>query len=86
MLRPNRRKIRCNLCMSTCNDEMSQFRTRIAETDTDRAIKHAELLRKFTQMPAYAAIAGIHRHDEIMDIIHKGDVFWFELDYGRFAP
>ena len=55
-------------------------------TDTDRAIKHAELLRKFTQLPAYAAIAGIHRNDEIMDTIHKGDVFWFELDYGRFAP
>ena len=55
-------------------------------TDTDRAIIHANLLRKFTHLPAYAAIAGIHRHDEIMDIIHKGDVFWFELDYARFAP
>lgn len=55
-------------------------------TDTDRAIKHAELLRKFTQLPAYAAIAGIHRNDEIMDTIYEGDVFWFELDYGRFAP
>ena len=55
-------------------------------TDTDRAIMHAKLLRKFTQLPAYAAIVGIHRHDEIMDTIHKGDVFWFELDYARFAP
>ena len=55
-------------------------------TDTDRAIAHANLLRKFTQLPAYAAIAGIHRDDEIMHIIHKGEVFWFELDYGRFVP
>ena len=58
--------------------------------DTIRAIRHAELLTRFTGIPAYAAISSVHIDNRIKNILTKGSpnplgvnqettVFWSRL-------
>ena len=47
--------------------------------DTERAIRNAELLTRFTGKAARAAVAGARLDERIRDHIDSGAVFWFEL-------
>ena len=48
--------------------------------DTDRAIRNASFLTRFTGHPARAAIAGINRDRRIEGRVESGEVFWHQLD------
>ena len=48
--------------------------------DTERALRNAELLRRFTGMPAHAAVAGLRTDDRIKDVISERLVRWHQLD------
>ena len=50
------------------------------ERDTDRAIRHAALLERFTGKPSYPAVVGISIDDRIRETIESGAVHWYELD------
>ena len=50
------------------------------ERDTNRALRNARLLTRFTGHPAHAAIASVRIVDEIRDVIASGQVHWHELD------
>ena len=54
--------------------------------DTRRAIRHAELLTRFTGKQAWAAIAGTRIDDRIQDIVDSGQVFWYPFNEGGIAP
>jgi hypothetical protein len=56
------------------------------ETDTDRAISHAELLARFTRKKAYAVVAGVRIDNEVRDAVESGDVFWYEIDDKDLKP
>ena len=47
--------------------------------DTDRAIRNAEFLTKFSGKRAYAAVAGLYRDNHILPRIESGQVFWYQL-------
>ena len=57
-----------------------------AESDTRRAIRHAEYISKLTEIPTYAAVAGISRDNSIDEVLsdipkpydseHESRVFW----------
>ena len=59
--------------------------------DTDRAIRNADYLTRFTGVPTYMAVAGVFKHSEIDDVITEegpeafdvsqdSKVFWLELE------
>ncbi len=48
--------------------------------DTERALRNAELLQRFTGMPAYAAVAGLRTDDRIKHVISENLVRWHQLD------
>ena len=59
--------------------------------DTDRAIRSADYLTRFTGVPTYMAVAGVFKHSEIDDVITEegpeafdvsqdSKVFWLELE------
>lgn len=48
--------------------------------DTDRAIRNAAFLTKWTRRPARAVVAGFRRDDRIQGRIESGDVSWHQLD------
>ena len=48
--------------------------------DTDRVIRNARLLTRFTGHPAHAAVASVRNIHEIQDTIDSGEVYWYELD------
>ena len=48
--------------------------------DTERALRNAELLQRFTGMPAYAAVAGLRTDDWIKHVITEQLVRWHRLD------
>ena len=50
------------------------------EGDTNRAIRHAALLERFTGKPSYPAVVGISIDDRIRETIESGAVHWYELD------
>ena len=56
------------------------------ETDTDRAISHANLLTRFTRKKAYAVVAGVRIDNEIREAVESGDVFWYEIDDSDLKP
>ena len=51
--------------------------------DTDRAIRNAGLLTRFTGVPAYPAIAGVHLDDRVKQVVDTGQVFFYELEEER---
>ena len=50
------------------------------ERDTNRAIRNAAFLTRFTGHPAHPAIASLRNDDRIQDVIDSGQVFWYELE------
>ena len=48
--------------------------------DTERAIRNAAFLTRFTGQPAYAAVAGVNRDRRIEERIAAGEVFWHQLE------
>ncbi len=47
--------------------------------DTNRALRNAGFLARFTDRRAYAAIASLCRDDRIWGRIKSGEVFWYQL-------
>ena len=53
------------------------------ETDTDRAVRHAELLREFTGRNVYPVVAGVRLNERIGALVNGGgedSVLWHKLD------
>ncbi len=44
--------------------------------DTDRALRNAEFLTKFTGIPAHAAIVSVRNDRELDDTVLEGSVYW----------
>ena len=49
--------------------------------DTDRAIRNAGFLTRFTGLPAFAVVAGLHRDNRIDAAIQSGQVVWYQLEF-----
>ena len=50
------------------------------DRDTDRAMRNAGFLTRFTGRPAFAAVAGVRLDERIRAVIESGDVFWHEIE------
>ena len=50
------------------------------ERDTNRALRNAGLLTRFTGRPAHAAVASVRNVYEIQHLLDTGQVYWYELD------
>ena len=50
------------------------------ERDSNRALRNARLLTRFTGHPAHAAIASIRNDDRIQGMIDSGQVYWHRLE------
>ena len=50
------------------------------DRDTDRAIRNADFLTRFTGCPAHPVVAGVHRDYRIESRIESGEVFWHQLE------
>lgn len=53
------------------------------ETDTGRAVRHAELLRQFTGRNVYPVVAGVRINERISALVNGGgedSVLWHKLD------
>ena len=65
-------------------DESSYIAVEISFTvngrDTDRAIRNAAFLTKWTGRPTRAVVAGFRRDNRIQSRIESGDVSWHQLD------
>ena len=48
--------------------------------DTERAVRNAAFLTRFTGKPAYAVAAGVFRDNRIEPQIESGEVFWSQLE------
>lgn len=48
--------------------------------DTDRAIRNAEFLRRFTGKRSIPAVAGLYRDNRIDEALESGMIFWHQLD------
>ncbi len=48
--------------------------------DTDRAIRNAEFLERFTGRRSIAAVAGLYKDSRIREALESGSVFWHQLD------
>ena len=49
------------------------------QRDTNRAIRNADLLTKFTRRPAHAVIASVKNDDLVSGSIANGSVRWYEI-------
>ena len=49
------------------------------QRDTNRAIRNAELLTRFTGRPAYAVIASVKNDYAVNDLVSKGVIRWYEI-------
>ena len=47
--------------------------------DTERAVRNAELLARFTGKVAHAVVAGERIDDRIRKLVDSGTIVWFEL-------
>ncbi len=56
------------------------------QRDTDRALRNAELLARFTGQPAHAAIASLRNDHAIQRLIDDKAVFWYQLQANDFNP
>ena len=54
-----------------------------AQDDTDRALRHAAILRGFTGKPVYPVVSGVRIHDAIKDNVNgggEGSILWHKID------
>ncbi len=56
------------------------------ERDTNRAIRNANFIARFTGKPAHAAVAGLQMDNRIQNVIDDGQVFWHQLDAELLSP
>ena len=54
--------------------------------DTDRALRNAELLERFTGHRAHAVVASVRNVREIQGLIDDGNVIWYTLESDDFTP
>ena len=47
--------------------------------DAERAIRNAQLLRRFTGQSAYAAVAGTRANNRVREMIEDGSVHWYRI-------
>ena len=96
--RGNRRSfLRSDLIMDTLDSRGNQCFVAVEisyiahSIDTDRALRNADYLTRFTGIPTYLAVAGVSKNNEIDDIISEESpqafdvtqepkVFWLELE------
>ena len=50
------------------------------DRDTDRALRNAGFLTRFTGCPAHAAIASIRNDDRIQHLIDSGQIHWHQME------
>lgn len=48
--------------------------------DTSRAIRNAVLLNRFTNSPAFPAVAGVHLDERVRSLADSGEVFFYQLE------
>ena len=48
--------------------------------DTDRAIRNAVFMKRFTGKRSIAAVAGLYKDNRIAEALESGSVFWYQLD------
>ena len=58
----------------------------VDERDTVRAISAAQLLTRFTGLPARAAVVGVRRDDCIQGQVEAGEVFYWAIDEDDALP
>ena len=54
--------------------------------DTDRALRNAQLMERFTGHRAHALIASVRNVREIQGLINDGTVSWYALETDDFTP
>ncbi len=47
--------------------------------DTNRALRNAEFMTRFTGKRAFAVVSGLYRDDRIQDIFESRELFWHQL-------
>ena len=47
--------------------------------DSRRALRNAELMTRFTGLPATGAVAGVRYDWELKDRIERGQLYWYEI-------
>ena len=58
----------------------------VDERDTSRAMRHAQLLERFTGQRAYAAVSGVRKDNRIDPVLASGKVFWYEVAEQEVRP
>ena len=48
--------------------------------DTDRALRHARYMTRFTGSPARPAVAGMHQDDGARELFESGTIHWYQLN------
>ena len=48
--------------------------------DTNRALRNARLMKRFTASPAHPAVAGLRKDDDILELFESGAIHWYQLD------
>ena len=48
--------------------------------DTDRALRNAEFLTKFTGQPAHPIVASVANDRTVQELVDQGSIRWFPLD------
>ena len=48
--------------------------------DTERAIRNADFMTRFTGKRSIAAVAGLYKDNRINEVLESGSVFWHQLD------
>ena len=56
------------------------------QRDTNRAIRNAELLTRFTGLTAVPVIAGRHNDHAVRSLVQAGTIQWFEFDQRDLSP
>ena len=49
------------------------------QRDTDRPIRNAGYLTRFTGQPAHAVVASVRTDNRIHDVIESGQIYWYQL-------
>lgn len=52
--------------------------------DTDRAIRNAEFLTRFTGQPSHSVVASVFNDREVQELVNAGAIHWFRLDEREF--
>ena len=56
------------------------------QRDSDRAIRNAEFLTRFTGMSAMPVVASRHNDREVQRLVEAGTIRWFEFDQRDLTP